>query len=113
MFAHVDDTQELASNAREIDQTQWPWPLISYFVGTSSPDAVRKAATSAEDESERKGRVCEADFFLGEEQLVKGAERSARVLFQAAVEHCPKNYLEYVAAQNELKRADIRGQAKQ
>ncbi len=49
---------------------------------------------------------CEADFYSGIYLIENGAKTDARPLFQSAVSKCPKDLLEYPAAEFELKRLD-------
>jgi len=101
--AGQSDADELAANARTLDQSQWPWPAVALFLGTSGPDAVQKAVAAAAP-SARIGLACEADFFVGVYQMAKAAQDAAKPLFQSSVDHCPHDYFEYWGAAFELKQ---------
>ena len=104
--AGQNDADEMAANAKNIDHSQWPWPIIALFLGSINPDAVQTAAASSDQESTRVGQSCEADFYIGLYRVEKGAQADARPLFQSALDHCPHGYGEYAAAKLELKRLD-------
>jgi tetratricopeptide (TPR) repeat protein len=106
MRAGQDDAEEFAANAEAVSRAEWPWPVIAFFLGQSDAEALRAAALSPDQPSARNAQVCEVDFFLGIERLVKGAPADARPLLQAALERCPHDYLEYEAAKLELQRLD-------
>ena len=95
---------ETRGHAEKLDRTKWPWPVVEFFLGSSSPEALRAAAQSADNAETRRGQICEADFYLGAHLREKGARDDARRLFEAAAEDCPKTFWEYTAAKNELQR---------
>jgi lipoprotein NlpI len=47
---------------------------------------------------------CHANFFIGEWHILQSRPADAETLFHKAVETCPKIFVEYMAAQAELKR---------
>jgi len=47
---------------------------------------------------------CEAQLYIGEWHLLRGNGAEAKPALQAAVDTCPKDFIEYVAAVAELKR---------
>jgi lipoprotein NlpI len=113
MWLHVvraragqNDADEIAANAKNIDRTQWPWPIVALFLGLMNPDEVQTAASAADQQSTRVAQSCEANFFIGVYQIEKGAQVEARPLFQSAVDHCPYNFVQHAAAKLELKRLD-------
>jgi lipoprotein NlpI len=57
---------------------------------------------SAGQQSKRVEQSCEADFFAGVYQIEKGAPADARPQFQSAVDHCPRDFVQYPAAKFEL-----------
>jgi PQQ-dependent catabolism-associated CXXCW motif protein len=98
-----DDAEELTANAKELDRTRWPWPIIGLFLGTGTPEAVMSTVESA-DASVRQARACQAAFFVGIHQAAKGLKDAARDLFQAAVKNCLRTAAEFPAAKEELSR---------
>ena len=94
------------ANAKNVDRSQWPWPIFALFLDSMNPDETRTAALSAEQQSTRVEQSCVADFFIGVYQIEKGAQADARQLFQSAVDHCPHDFVQYPAAKLELNRLD-------
>jgi tetratricopeptide (TPR) repeat protein len=90
---------EVISN---IDMTAWPVPVIRLFLGQTTPAAVLAAAADL-DPLKQARQVCEADFFSGEWSLRSGANDEARRLFQLAAGDCPKSFIQWGAAREELK----------
>lgn len=86
--------------------SDWPWPLIQLFQGKGDVATVARKAISR-DEKTNVGQKCEADFYTGEWHLVRGNTEAAKPLISSAVEHCPKNFIEYSAAQQEAKRLGL------
>jgi len=75
----------------------WPRPVIDLFLGASTVEAALAAATSP---SQR----CEAQFYGGEWKLLQGDRAGAAAALKAAVDGCPKSFIEYKGARAELKR---------
>ena len=87
-----DGTAELVAKAAGVKSTDWPYPVIELYLGRHSPADVLLA--------ER----CEAQFYNGEWQLLRGNRAAAATALQAAADICPKNFSEYKGALAELKR---------
>ena len=85
-----------------IDMTTWPAPVIRMFLGQMTAAAVLAAADDP-DAKKKKGQVCEANFFIAELALRQGAKDEAARLFRMAADDCPKNFVEWSAANAELK----------
>jgi tetratricopeptide (TPR) repeat protein len=100
------DAAELATNAKDVDHTKWPWPLIAHLLGQTTEQELRAQASDGENETTRVGQMCEADYFLGMQEIGKGARENGMALIKSAVEHCPKDYVEYAAAKLELAHQD-------
>jgi tetratricopeptide (TPR) repeat protein len=92
----------LPQSIAQIDMTKWPSPIINLFLNQVKPADVL-AAAEAKDSIIAKGQVCEANFFSGEFSLELGGREEATRLFRLAAEDCPKNFLEWAAANAELK----------
>jgi len=75
----------------------WPSPVALLLLGTRTLDAILAIAENA---SQR----CEAQFYGGEWKLLQGDRPGATAALKAAVETCPKSFIEYKGAQAELKR---------
>ena len=109
--AKQSDADEFAANARQIDQSRWPWPVVALFLGTMNPEEVRSAAAKADTESARAGLACEADFYVGAYQIGRDAITDAKPLLQSAADHCPRNFVEHPAAELQLRALDSGGAA--
>src|SRR5262249_6042494 len=104
--AGQNDADEIAANAKSIDRSQWPWPIVALFLGSMNPDETRTAALSADQQRTRVVQSCDADFFTGVYEIEKGAQADARPLFQSAVDHCPHDFVQYPAAELQLNQLD-------
>src|ERR1700687_2511168 len=62
----------LAQATTQIDMTKWPAPVIRLYLGQIRPEAVLAAADDP-DTSIKKRQACEANFFIGELALQRGA----------------------------------------
>jgi tetratricopeptide (TPR) repeat protein len=126
--AGQDDTKELADHMEELSQPVWrelfsqkpmdnitaeverkalaPWPgvIFALFLGKTTPEAVYAAAEGETDPGLRQKKLCDADFYLAEYQLEKGATDEARKLLQLAAGSCPASARESWFAKFELKR---------
>ena len=92
----------LAQAMMQIDMTKWPGPVIRLYLGQLTPAAVLAAADDP-DANTKRGQVCEANFYSGEAALQQGATKEAARLFRLAAVGCPKSFVEYSAANTELK----------
>ena len=69
--AGTDDTAELQANAARVNRTVWPGPLIDYLTGKADAATVLAKASAAEGKA-RTSQACEAQMFLGQDDLAKG-----------------------------------------
>ena len=90
-----------------IDMRKWPAPVIRLYLGQMTPEAVLTAAAVDADAITKKGQVCEANFYSGELALQKGAKEEATRLFGLAAADCPKGFIEWSAANAELKALGV------
>ena len=81
---------------------QWPAPILRHLLGQIDRDALMAAADS--DEKTRKGRECEAHFYVAEELLSAGDKAHARALLEEARSGCPTGFYEYRVSGAELER---------
>lgn len=87
----------------QIDMTKWPAPIVRMFLGEVTPAAVLTAADDP-DARTRKGRLCEANFYIGELALQQGTNEEAARRFRLATDDCPHfNFVESGAADAELR----------
>jgi lipoprotein NlpI len=85
-----------------IDMTTWPAPVIRMFLGQMPPVAVLTAADDP-DVTKKVGQVCEANFYSGELALRTNIKDEAARLFRLSSGDCPKDFIEWIAANAELK----------
>ena len=79
-------------------------PFVARFLaGKVEADALMAAAANV-DERQRKGRVCEARFYVAQRLILERKPADARTVLEQARAECPRNYPEYEAAGVELKR---------
>lgn len=102
-MAHVPDTDNhsLRANAAQLDLAQWPGPVIRYLMGDGTPESVNAAALQG-DPTRMVERVCDADFYVAEQDLAHGNTAAARPLLQGAAEKCPFASFERMGATAEL-----------
>jgi tetratricopeptide (TPR) repeat protein len=97
------DAQMFSTVAASLRSDDWPRPLVDFYLGTATLDAVRRAAAGG-DARPAAGQKCETDFYVGEWLLVHGDNAGAEPLIASAAQQCPRNFVEYGLAQNERKR---------
>jgi len=95
----ADGTSELSSNAERVKSKVWPYAVIEFYLGRRSLASMHEAATKPEEK-------CEAAFYAGEWQLLRGNKPDARTALQTAADTCPKTFYEYNGAVAELKRIE-------
>ncbi|RQP23157.1 energy transducer TonB family protein [Piscinibacter terrae] len=94
---------ELNADIGRLDAKAWPYPVISHLQGRLSADALLAAARGADD-AQRAERVCEANFYMAQKELIGQHEQAAQPLLEAARRDCPKTFIEYTAAVAALDR---------
>jgi lipoprotein NlpI len=90
----------------KIDMTAWPAPIIRLFLGQMTPAAVLAAADDP-DATTKNNQVCEANFYSGELALGTAAKDEATRLFRLAASDCPRGFIEWSAANAELKALGV------
>jgi tetratricopeptide (TPR) repeat protein len=94
-----DARAELQANSAKLSQKAWPWPVVQLYLGGKDAPQTLAAAASA-------GEQCEARLYIGQQLLLKNAVNEALPYLRQAVETCPKDFVEYMQASNELKRLE-------
>ena len=89
----------LKAGAGRLKTKEWPYPVIELYLGRQGPDAALKAASN---DVER----CQAQFYIGEWNLLRKHFTEATAALRAAAANCPKTRLEYDGAAAEVKRLD-------
>jgi tetratricopeptide (TPR) repeat protein len=95
-----DGATELAVGAGRLTSKDWPFALVELYLGKRSPEEIRAATLKPHE-------MCEAAFFVGQFQLLRGNRADARPALQAATEICPKRLVEYDGAVAELRRLGV------
>jgi tetratricopeptide (TPR) repeat protein len=90
-------TPDLQPAMLRLNSRDWPYAVFELFLGRSDPAATLAAAQKPEER-------CEAQFYVGEWQLLKGDRAAARPHIEEAAGSCPKTFIEYTAAQAEVRR---------
>jgi len=94
--------------AGDVDREAWPWPLVANFAGVPIDlEAVIREGGSQDPETEalrKQDRDCEANFYYGEMEIVRGHADGAKRHLQRAAEICPKTFIEHSGTMAELAR---------
>jgi len=98
-----DDAQELARVAAAADLSKWPGPVLKLDLGQVTAHEVMVAAACGVSDWQ-KWRVCEANYFTGEDALLNHQRTTALTRLKAARDGCPKGHMDYAAALAELNR---------
>ena len=101
------DTGNVAEFAKAVEKaaSDWPRPLLDFYAKGTTREAVMKAAQEG-TEIDRRNQQCEANFYLAEWDLARGQADVAKPLLKEASDNCPKNFVEYSAANIELTRLE-------
>jgi len=92
-----DDKLEFARNASTVSTTAWPAPIVAFYLGNTTGDALLAAATTTDQR-------CEANFYLGEWLLANKRVAEARTHLQSSAQICTTAFYEGPAARAELNR---------
>jgi lipoprotein NlpI len=95
---------ELERNAAKLTPKEWPYPVVELFIGIRTPEVTLAAADTPEAR-------CEAQFYLGEWHLLRDTKAAATTALRAALNTCPKGFVESEGAAAELKRLGSSGKA--
>lgn len=83
----IDKRSNLLSRMQQavaqFDMTAWPAPILKFYLGELTPEAVEAAADDP-DAATKTARLCEANYFIGEFKLSAGAKDEAAQRFRAA-----------------------------
>ena len=97
------DVKAAADAASQFYEDDWPQPVLALFGGKNTPQKVLALAAKGDDK-DLQGRICEANFYVGEWLLGSSDQSAAKASLEAAAAHCPKNYIEYDESHAELDR---------
>lgn len=79
-----DALKDFMATAELIDKTRWPWPMVAMFLGDIAPEEAMRTARDR-DAHINSTRRCEAHFFVGQNDLIRGDLDAAAEHFRAAV----------------------------
>jgi lipoprotein NlpI len=97
------DQKALARDAARARGDQWPRPLLLLYLGGATPAQVWAAAAEGDDDAQQD-QHCEAAFFVGEYELLRGDVAAARPLLQQVSDTCAPILSVHAGATGELSR---------
>jgi lipoprotein NlpI len=101
--AGQDGRVDLEKRVPRLRLQDWPGPVVSLYLGQSTPETTLAAAANP-DPKRQQEQQCEADFYVGEHFLLRGAKADALRLLRSAAAICPATYYEASGAKAELQR---------
>jgi lipoprotein NlpI len=101
--AEIPGEKTLAQEAGTSGEGDWPAPVVGLYLGRTTPEAVHKAASHS-DPLRQRDQQCEANFYVAQWHLMRGAREPAARLLNAARKGCPGSFLEHEGAVAELRR---------
>jgi len=101
--AGQDGRVELGKSTPRLRLQDWPGPVVSLYLGQSTPEATFAAAANP-DPKRQQEQQCEADFYVGEHFLLQGVKSDAIRLLRSATASCPRSFYEASGAKAELQR---------
>ena len=99
----LGDGQTLRRFAVNRNLSEWPGPAVAMFLGITSAQAIADIGYDAARQG-RARRECQAYFYVGQYQLLRGARDNAAVFFRAAMATGASGVMEYTGALAELAR---------
>jgi lipoprotein NlpI len=102
--ADIPGEQTLAQDAGLRPESEWPAPIIGLYLGRTSPEVVQKAAATSINVVRQRDQRCEANFYIAQWHLLRGAREPAMRLLDEARDGCPSAFMEYEGAVAELRR---------
>ena len=92
-----------SEDAKKFSETVWPAPIVQMIAGTVQPGAVLAVATNSVG-YDRIAKTCEADFYVGEWQVLHGQTAAGKALMDHAANECPLGFAERSGARVEMGR---------
>ena len=92
-----DGAPEMTTDSARLQEPDWPYPVIELYLGQRSAVAM---VSAARDQKQR----CEAQFYLGEWDVLHNDVSAAKSELRAAIDGCPKISDAYLGAVAEFKR---------
>ena len=91
---------------RQQSSTEWPRPVVDFYLGRIDSEALVAAAQASESRSPEH-QLCEAEFYIGVADLDAGRLDEAFDLLRLAVTSCPQMSTERKLAHAELRRTGL------
>jgi lipoprotein NlpI len=85
----------------DFDKKSWPAPIVDFFTGGMTQDTLFET-TGEGDDAATRGRICEANFYVGEWLLQHRDPAAAQPMIEKAASDCPMDFVEWSPAQVEL-----------
>ncbi|MEI9889340.1 MAG: tetratricopeptide repeat protein [Caulobacteraceae bacterium] len=102
----ANDTAELQANAAKPNRAIWPGPLLDYFTGKADAATVLSKAGQGEGKA-KATQLCEANLFLGQDDLAKGRKSEGLEKLQTAAKTCDGTSREARLTRAELQRSGV------
>jgi lipoprotein NlpI len=99
-------SSQLPKIAQQLNPAAWPAPIVKFFLGGRTADAVVAEAVDPSPQISQ-AQACEANFYLAEVALLKQQPDEAVRLFQLAADGCPRSFVEWRGANAELARLGV------
>ncbi len=98
---------QLSKDAKRLDLSRWPGPMIELFLKDRSPNGVLEAAQTNTAQTLDES-LCEANFYIGQYHLLRGNTIVATEHFMETLTTKITGFKEYAAAEAELRRLGAR-----
>ena len=98
-----ENSEVLAWSAQNFDLNQWSGPVVAIFLGMIGPDVVADIGHKAFEQGDDM-RQCQAYFYVGQYQMIRGAADNVEEFFRAAAATRAVGALEYTGVLAELGR---------
>lgn len=97
------DAADYASKTKTFDLDAWPGPLVTFFMGKTTSDDIKRTLAKAEGDT-LKSQQCEADFLIGEWLVSNDKTTEGKALLNAALQSCPQKSGFHHYAELDLRR---------
>ncbi|MCB1522457.1 MAG: DUF4189 domain-containing protein [Hyphomicrobiaceae bacterium] len=88
---------DLEKRLKKLKDKSWPFAAVEFFAGKRDADELLKAAAKPEE-------ICEAHYYIGVWNLMRGDPERAAMSLYAVTGSCPKHHVVHPAAAGELQR---------
>jgi lipoprotein NlpI len=105
------DRAKLQKAAEFLSSSQWPMPLLDFYLGERKIEQVVARAERGDSDA-IPGQKCEANFYLAEWKIAHGDADVAKLLLASALTGCPAGFIELQGAKAEAKRQGMKEDGK-